>query len=346
MSKRFFALSSTFASFLLAGTAFAQTPTAGALAQGAPTSAAPPADADPQAIVDALFALSGNQKRMRASGAKGVCVKGTFTPSAEAANFSKASHFTKPVPVTARFSMGGGHPNISDKTKPATRGFAMEFEAPNDPMVFYFVSAPVFSTKTPRQLLDFITVRLPGQDGKPDAEKIKAFTAANPETARQAAWLNARPVPASFAGVDYWGVQAYTLTNSAGKATITKLKAVAGAGQLGLTDDELKAKPDSFYADELTERLGRAPATFDFVAILGESGDPTDDSTAMWPEENRKTVKLGTIAISATQANTICDEKATDPVVSLPQGVAGPANDPMFEIRSPAYAISRGRRAQ
>jgi catalase len=30
--------------------------------------------------------------------------------------------------MTARFSMGGGNPGISDKTKPTTRGFAMDFE--------------------------------------------------------------------------------------------------------------------------------------------------------------------------------------------------------------------------
>jgi catalase len=248
--------------------------------------------------------------------------------------------------MTARFSMGGGNPTISDKTKPTTRGFAMDFEDPSGNMVFYFVSAPVFSTKTPRQLLDFVTVRLPGPDGKPDPEKIRAFASANPETTRQAAWLNARPVPASFAGVHYWGVQAYTLTNGKGEAAIAKLKAVAGAGQLGLSDDELKAKPDSFYANELKERLGTGPVTFDLVAILGEPGDPTDDSTAMWLEENRRMVKLGTIAVTTLEANAVCDEKTTDPVISLPEGVAGPANDPMFAIRSPAYAISRTRRAQ
>ena len=66
----------------------------------------------------------------------------------------------------------------------------------------------------------------------------------------------------------------------------------------------------------------------------------------MWPEENRKRVKLGTIAITALEANAVCDEKTSDPVINLPEGVAGPANDPMFEIRSPAYAISRSRRAQ
>lgn len=329
---------------LLAGTALAQTtPPASTVAQSKP---AAPAPVDVQAIVDSQFTLGGNRKGARASGAKGVCAKGTFTPTAEAASLTKAPHFAKTVPMTIRFSMGGGNPNVSDKAK-VTRGFAMEFEDASGPMVYYFVSAPVFFAKTPQQLLDFLKVRLPGADGKPDADKIKAFSTDNPETTRQAAWINARPVPASYAGVDYWGIQAYTLTNKAGKATIAKFKTVAGAGQLGLTDDQLKDKPDNFYADELKERLGKGPATFDFVAILGEAGDPTNDSTAMWPEESRKTVKLGTISVTALQDNKICDDKnSSDPVVSLPEGIAGPANDPMFEIRSQAYAISRTRRMQ
>jgi catalase len=347
MSKLIAHFCAAAANCLLVGTALAQmTPTVDAPGQGAQAQPGSSGDADVEAIVDALFAVSGNYKGVRASGAKGVCVKGAFTPSVEAPGLSKAPHFTRAVPMTARFSMGGGNPHISDKTKPTTRGFALEFEDPSGPMVFYFVSAPVFSSKTPRQLLDFVTVRLPGPDGKPDPEKVQAFAKANPETTRQAAWLNARPVPASFAGVDYWGVHAYTLTNAKGDATIAKLKAVAGAGQLGLSDEDLKTKPDNFYADELKERLGKGPITFDFVAILGEPGDPTNDATALWPEENRKTVKLGTIAITALEANAVCDGKTTDPVINLPEGVAGPANDPLFEIRSPAYAISRSRRVQ
>lgn len=309
----------------------------------APASAQEP---DAQAIVDAMFKVGGNHPKVRASGAKGTCVKGTFTPSAEAAGLSKAPQFAKPVPVTARFSMGGSNPNISDKTKPVTRGFAMRFNDPAGDMVFVFISAPVFGAKTPQQLLANINARLPGPDGKPDAERIKAFVADNPEVTRQAAYLNARPVPASFAGVDYWGVHAYTLTNGRDAATVAKLKAVPAAGQLTLTDEELKAKPDAFYADELKERLGKGPAAFDLVAILGMPGDPVNDATATWPEESRKTVKLGTIAISAIEPNATCDAATFDPVVELPAGVAGPANDPMFEIRSPTYAISLSRRTQ
>jgi catalase len=301
--------------------------------------------ADPETIVNALSAASGNHPNVRAGGAKGVCARGSFTPSAEAASLSKAPHFAKPVPVTARFSMFGGNPNISDKVKLATRGFAVRFADPSGEMVFVFISAPIFGSRTPQQVLAGIEARRPGPDGKPDAEKIRAFQAANPETTRQAAWLNARPVPASFAGVDYWAVHAFTLTNAKGEARLAKLKAVAAAGQLGLSDEELKAKPDSFYVDELKERLGKGPARFDLVAILGEATDPTDDVTALWPEESRKAVKLGTIAVTALEPNATCDASAFDPVVNLPDGVAGPANDPMFAIRSPAYAISLARRS-
>ena len=301
---------------------------------------------DAQAIVDAMFKIGGDHAKVRASGAKGVCVKGEFTPTADAAGLSKAPHFAKPVPVTARFSMGGSNPNISEKTKPVTRGFSMRFDDPSGEMVLIGVSAPVFGAKTPQQLFAGVTVRLPGPDGKQDADKIKAFVDANPETTRQAAWLNARPVPASFAGVDYWALHAYTLTNAKGDATVARLKAVASAGQLGLSDAELQAKPASFYADELKERLAKGPAAFDILAILGEPGDPVDDITVHWPEDKRKSVKLGTIAISAIEPAATCDANTFDPVVSLPDGVAGPKNDPMFEIRSPTYAISLTRRAQ
>jgi catalase len=195
-------------------------------------------------------------------------------------------------------------------------------------------------------MLEGLRARLPGPDGKPDAEKIRAFQAANPETVRQVAWLDACPVPASFAGVDYWAVHAFTLTNARGEAKVAKLKAVATAGQLGLSDEELKAKPDNFYVDELKERLANGSASFELVAILGEATDATDDVTATWPEENRKQVKLGTIAITALEPNSTCDTATFDPVVNLSDGVVGPANDPMFAIRSLAYAISLSRRSQ
>jgi catalase len=302
--------------------------------------------ADPEAIVNGMFALSGNHAKVRASGAKGVCLSGSFNPTAEASSLSKAPQFAAQSTVTARFSMGGGNPGISDKTKPVTRGFAMRLADPAGDLVFVFISAPIFGARTPEQMLSGIEARRPGADGKQDAEKVKAFVAANPEVTRQSAWLNARPVPASFATTPYWGVHTFTLTNAAGAATAAKLKFVPVAGEVGLSDEDVKGKADSFYADELKSRLGQAPVRFDLMAVMPEPGDPLDDATVTWPEERRRSQKLGTLTITAPAANDACDQATFDPVVDLPDGIAGPADDPIFAIRSPAYAISLSRRGQ
>ena len=53
-----------------------------------------------------------------------------------------------------------------------------------------------------------------------------------------------------------------------------------------------------------------------------------------------------TLAITALTAGEACDQATFDPVVDLPEGIAGPADDPIFAIRSPAYAVSLSRRGQ
>src|SRR3712207_2610488 len=122
MSRRIAYISATTVACLLAGTALAQTtPTVDAPGQGAQAQPGSSGEADVEAIVNAQFAVSGNHKGVRASGAKGVCVKGAFTPSPEAPSLSKAPHFARVTPMTARFSMGdrkstrlnSSHANIS-----------------------------------------------------------------------------------------------------------------------------------------------------------------------------------------------------------------------------------------
>jgi catalase len=301
------------------------------------------AEATPEKIVDALNTIFGKHKA-RSSHAKGQCVAGTYKPASDAASLTKSPSFTSEVPVVARFSMGGGNPKISDATKAAVRGFSFRLD-PNgkQPSEFAFISAPVQFAKSLDQMLGFLEARFPAAEGKPDQEKIKAFAAANPETTAQGKWLASKPVPASYAGVPYWGVHAYTLTNAKGETQTAKFKLVPAA-EAGLTDEEAKGKPADFLVAELTERLAKGPATFDVVAILGQAGDPTNDATAMWPEDQRKQVKLGTISITKIEDNAVCDAGVFDPT-QLADGVAGPKDDPLFEVRSPAYAISLSRRA-
>lgn len=302
--------------------------------------------AEPEKIVDALNTVFG-KTNARASGAKGQCVTGRFTPSAEARSLTKSAAFQKPVPVLARFSMGGGNPKVSDATKAAVRGFAFKLD-PNGKGTteFVMVSAPVNFAKSPEQMLGFLQARFPGTDGKMDPEKIKAFASGNPETTRQGAWLNSKPVPASYVGVNYWGIHAYTLTNAAGARQVVKFRLAPTGGEAGLSDEEAKGKPADFLVAELTERIAKKqPTSFDVLAIFGQKGDPTNDPTTLWSDEDkRKTVKLGTINIAAIEKNQTCDAGFFDPT-NLADGIAGPKDDPMFLPRQPAYAISLTRRA-
>ena len=201
----------------------------------------------PVELVDALNGVFGKQPHTRGSHAKGFCVSGKFTPAADAASLSKAPQFSKSVPLLGRFSMGGGNPKAADNSK-GGRGLALRFDlgdgAASD---FVLLSVPVFIAKTPAQGVEFLKVRTPPEGAdKPAPAAIEAFSKANPETTRQAAWVKEHALPAGYAGTTYFGIHAFTLTNAAGEKKLVKLKAVPSDGEKGLSDDEAKAKGDRF----------------------------------------------------------------------------------------------------
>jgi len=303
--------------------------------------------AEPDQVVDALNTIFGKQAPgVRASGAKGQCVKGTFTPTADAKALTKSASFAAPSPVLGRFSMGGGNPKIADHTKTAVRGFSFQID-PNGKATsqFVMINAPVHFAKSLDQMLGFLQARAPGADGKPDPEKVKAFAEANPETKRQGAWLAGKPVPASFAGVNYWATHAYKVTSADGGSKVVKFRLIPSAGEAGLTDDEAKAKPAEFLVAELSERIAKGAVSFDMVIIPGQAGDATNDPSQMWADEDKRTtVKIGTLAVTGLEDNKVCDAGIFDPTI-LADGVAGSADDGQFAARSPAYAISASRRA-
>jgi catalase len=301
-------------------------------------------EAQPEQLIDALNGVFGKHAGKRAAHTKGICVKGDFTPTAEAAGLTKAPQFAGPVPITARFSLGGGNPMASDAQKDNARGFAIHFNLKDGGITdLMTISAPVFVAKTPEQFLELLRTVAPGPDGKQDKAKIDAFFKANPETTRQAAWLNARPVPTSYATADYFAVHTFTLVNAKGDKQPIKWKIVPVKAEPGLSDDAAKSKGDDFYIAELKDRLAKGPAQFDLYAILGQPGDPDDDPTAEWPEDQRKSVKMGTISITGEEADATCDAGIFDPN-NLTDGIEAPEGDKILPMRTQDYAVSFGRR--
>ncbi len=300
------------------------------------------AEADAESLVNALNAVFGKHEGVRAAHTNGICVKGNFVPTAEAASLTKAPHFNSktPVGVIGRFSMGGGDPDASNAQKDNVRGIALHFDLGKENTTdLLMISAPVFVAKSPDQFLKLLTTV-----ATKDKEKIGAYFKDNPNSTRQAEWLNARPVPASYGTVNYWGIHAFTFTNAEGKKQIFKYKALPVGGEVGLSDDEAKAKDADFYRPELKDRLAKGPVQFTLTAILGEAGDPLDDPTALWPEDKRKSVTLGTISITDLEDPKTCDAGIFDPT-NVVDGIEGPATDTIFPMRSQAYAVSLSRRA-
>ncbi len=300
-------------------------------------------EAQPEDLVNALNGVFGAHKGKRAAHTKGICLKGSFTPTAEAPSLTKAPHFAGPVPVIARFSMGGGNPAAADNQKDNSRGLAVHFDLGKGTTTdLVMLSAPVFVAKTPEQFVELLKTVAPGPDGKQDKDKIDAFFKAHPESTRQGAWFNARPVPASYASADYFSVHAFNVANAKGDKHLIKWKFVPVKSEPGLSDDDAKAKGADFYAAELKDRLAKGPAQFDLYAVLGEPGDPEDDPTAEWPE-GRKQVKMGTLSITAEEPDATCDAGIFDPT-NLADGIEPPKGDKILPMRSLDYAVSFGRR--
>ncbi|WBL77042.1 catalase family peroxidase [Bradyrhizobium xenonodulans] len=299
--------------------------------------------ATPAAIVDALKAVAGNPPKVRASFAKGRCVRGTYTPSERAGEITRSLSFTKPSRVLARFSIGGGNPDVADTNNLVLRGFSFKLGDADHRSDILAESAPVHFARTPDQMLAFLSARIPGVDGTPDMEKVKAFSAANPETLNQAKYIAARRLPASFAGTTYWGVHAFPATNAAGETRFIKFRIAPVGGDITLSEDEARVKSADFLHDDLARQIAAGDVRFNVMVLLDRPGDPILDVTLRWPDEdNREELRLGTIVITSLEADEACDGTIFNPA-NLADGIGHP-QDEIFAARRAAYATSLAKR--
>ncbi len=317
-----------------------------ALSAAASFSCAPVfAQVDPSQMVDAFQNANGKFEGFRRSGAKGVCATAEFIGSAEGRALSTSSAFNgKPVPVIARFSIGGGNPRAADNAK-SQRNMALEFDLPGgESWQMGNISAPIFGAVTPQQMLGRLVSLTPdAETKKPDAAKVKEFADANPEVLLQGKYFASQPVPASFGKVNFWGVHAFAFVNAAGSKQYGKWVFEPVGGTQGLSDEEAKAKGPDFLFDELRQRVAAGGVAFDFNLQLAQAGDKLDSAITPLPEE-RKKVTLGRLTVKAVSpdATGACLTINFNPMV-LPKGVEASA-DPMLAARAAPYAVSLGRR--
>ena len=305
---------------------------------------APSGPATPEQLVDALEGLFGRNAGLRRAHPKGFCAEGEWISTGAGAALSRAATLASGTraPVLARFSLAGGNPRAPDNVD-NVRGLALRLELPgNESHDFVVISAPIFGVRTPEQFRDNLFVRRPDPATRqPDQARIQAFVAANPEVTRQAAWIRANPPSDSYASAPYFGVHTFMMTNAAGQTRPARWSFEPVEGRRSMTPENRQRLGTDFLEGEMAARLARGAAEWRVFLTPAQEGDPLTDATVAWPED-RPRLEVARLSISRVAAADACTGLMFSPV-ALPRGI-DPSEDPILQMRTPAYAESFSRR--
>jgi len=319
-------------------------------ASGIPTFvlAAPAAGTEVTApqMIDAFEGTFGVHPGQRRNHIKGTCAAGEFVGTPDAAALSRSALFSgKAIPVVARFSLGGGSPEVPDAA-PAPRGMALEFHLPGGALQHItMIDVPIFGATSPASFRDAILAAKPDpKTGQPDPEKLKAYAAAHPDAMALTTLASHHTPTANYYQTTFFSIHTFKFLDAKGTEHLVKWRFVPRDGTKEMTAAEMKAAPHDFLEKNLIERTRKAPAVWDMIVYVGEPGDPQDNPTLAWPE-SRKHFTAGTLAITQAtpqQKGMACEPINFDPLI-MADGIAA-TNDPILLFRSPAYAVSFGKR--
>jgi len=312
----------------------------GACAQSAAAAAPTPTE-----LVDALNGVFGQHPGFRAVHAKGIVLEGQFTPDASASAITKAAHLQdKTVPVVVRFSNFAGVPDLADNHGLASpHGLAVKFSLPDgthtDIVAHSFNGFPSANTTDFHQLL--IALAASG----PDAAKPTALdTYLGTHPVAKAFLTAAKPAPASYATLPYFGVNTFKFTNVQGGSTFVRYQFKPMAGAHALTDAQAAAATSNYLSDEIRQRVKQAPVAFKLLAQIAEPGDKVEDPSIAWPD-SRRTVELGTLRVTQVVPDSDAAQKKLSFMPNaLTSGIE--VGDPMINPRSAAYPVSLSRRSK
>ena len=298
-------------------------------------------------IIDRFETVSGKHAGFRRNHAKGICVSGHFDSNGQGASISRARVFEAgSVAVIGRLSVAGGNPAQDDGSS-RVRSLALRMTPQGGgEWRTAMNSVPVFPVRTPEALFDLLGASRAVQDATQDATKYdksseQAFTKTHPEAAAFENWLRDHPPSSGFDNAAYYSVSAFRFIDRDGAARFVRWSVVPDARYAPMQEAQ-HGDPD-FLERGLAAQLQRGPIRWHLIVTLAQAGDPTDDSTRLWPERRRQ-IDLGTLVIDTehAQIDGPCRDISFDPL-TLPDGIAA-SNDPLLAARSAAYTESHERR--
>lgn len=273
--------------------------------------------------------------------AKGQLVKGTFTPSKDASKLSKAPIFSQPsTPLIMRFSTDTGLKDLPDNGENGSRGFAIRFVLSEDGHTHYDLitnNAYGFIVGTGEGFLDQFKAMKAG--------KMQEFLDNNPH----AKYFQENQTPGhaySFANEQWHGTHAYKFVNAEGQERFFRWRIVPWQGVMKHSKADAAKQSRNFQFDDMEYRLTHnKPIKYRLLAQLAEDGDPTNDSTKVWPETN-EFAEMGEIVIdrlwSMDEGEPAGKEQKRiiyDPMPRYIEGIEA-SDDPLIMVRTAVYLIS------
>lgn len=296
----------------------------------------------PVEAIDTAGAAFGEHPGFRALHARGVICRGTFTPTAEAAELSRAAHLAGPeVPVTVRFSNGAGNPKHPDWA-PDPRGLAVKFYLPDGSRTdIVAVSSPVFPTRTPEGFVELIRAQASGPAA---AYKLPLFFGRHPEALRALPRITPTLAPpAGYERIPYYGLHAFRWLDAQGGARYVRYELQPAARVARLTPWAARRRPRDYLQTGIVERLAAEPVVFSLRVQIADAGDPVNDPSAMWPRSRRRVV-VGTLTVTDLDHER---DQGDDVLVFDPSRVTDGiecSEDPVLAFRPQAYSESVRRR--
>jgi catalase len=281
----------------------------------------------------------------RPAHAKGILLRGTFTPSPDAASLTRAPHLHRnSTPATVRFSNFAGIPTVPDNDPQGAspRGFAVRFhlsEHVHTDIIGHSVDN--FPVRTVEGLLEFLNALIATDPAGPHPNAIEQFLGAH--TAALTFVQTPKPVPTSFARESFFAVSAFRFTNADGVSRYGRYRILPAAGNEYLSEAAAAARSPNFLFDEIKERVAKEPVRFRVAVQLAEDGDTIDDATIRWPDERRQ-LAFGEISLDQIAPNNAGEQQHIifDPIPRV-DGIEASA-DPLFEPRANVYLMSGRRR--
>ena len=290
-------------------------------------------------------ANGGIHPGFRPAHAKGILLKGSFTPSAEAASLTRAPHAQRSsTPVSVRLSNFAGIPTVADNDaqNASPRGFAIRFhlaEHSHTDIVAHSVDA--FPARTAEGFLDFLNALLATDPTGPHPNAIEQFLGTHP--AALTFVQTPKPIPSSFARESFFAVSAFKFTDASGATRYGRYRILPLAGYEYLDDAGAAKKAPDFLIDEIQERIGKEAAKFRIVVQLAQDGDTLDDATVRWPEDRPQLI-FGEVSLTEIASNNATEQQKIifDPIPRV-EGIEASA-DPLFEPRANVYLMTGRRR--